>query len=261
MSYNQVHPKSHAVKVIDRSEILRGLNDALEIDFDRTAVVQIDMHVRQIDKEWSSFPQNVADRILPNAAAFLDAGRELGLPIIHVMVYQRPVERGMQPRAKIVQSTGRPSTPYGLPPRPGYHPDAPEGHFEWDVMPILGPKPGDYIINTKRQMTSSFLSTDLEHLIRCLGVDTFFVVGINTNNCVSNFSYDAYNRLWTPIIVTDAVGSTHGKDLHEFALQNYARTIGFAMPSAEAVARLKAAKAAKEAATAASAETPAMADA
>ncbi|WFE21654.1 cysteine hydrolase [Solwaraspora sp. WMMD937] len=243
MTYNQVHPKSHAVEIIDRSATLRKLNDALEIDFAKTAVVQIDMHVRQIDKDWSSFPQNVAERILPNAAAFLDAGRELGLPVIHVMVYQRLVERGMQPRTAIVQSTGRHGTPYGQAPRPGYHPDAPEGYFEWDVMPILGPKPGDYIINTKRQMTSSFLSTDVEHLIRCLGVDTFFVVGINTNNCVSNFSFDAYNRMWMPIVVTDAVGSTHGKDLHEFALQNYPRTIGLAMSSAEAVERLSAAKA------------------
>ncbi|MFV2013194.1 MULTISPECIES: hypothetical protein [unclassified Micromonospora] len=62
--------------------------------------MQIDMHVRQIDKDWSSFPQNVAERILPNAAAFLYAGRELGLPVIHVMIYQRLVERGMQPRAQ-----------------------------------------------------------------------------------------------------------------------------------------------------------------
>lgn len=223
------------VNVIDRSETLARMNQALEIDFARTAVVQIDMHIRQMDPEWSAFPQKVAERILPNAASFLQASRDLGLPVIHVMVYQRLVERGLMPRGSVIDKTGMPSTPYGPPKRLGYHPDAPEGEFEWDVMPILGPEPGDFIINTKRQMTNSFLSTDLEHLIRCLDVDTFFVIGINTNNCVSNFCFDAANRLWTPILVTDAVGSTHGKDLHEFALQNVPRTIGFAMSSAEAL--------------------------
>lgn len=237
---------AHVVEVIDRTDTLTRMNEALEIDFARTAVIQIDMHIRQMDPDWSAFPQKVAQRILPNAAAFLQAGRELGLPIIHVMVYQRLVERGMLPRGQVIASTGMPGTPYGPPKKPGYHPDAAEGEFEWDVMPILGPEPGDYIINTKRQLTNSFLSTDLEHLIRCLDVDTFFVVGINTNNCVSNFSFDAANRMWTPILVTDSVGSTHGRDLHEFALQNVPRTIGFAMSSAEALQVLSAAKAASE---------------
>jgi nicotinamidase-related amidase len=230
------------VTVLDRSQTLERMNDTLDIDFSRTAVVQIDMHVRQMDPDWSAFPQKVADRILPNAAGFLQASRDLGLPVIHVMVYQRPVEHGMMPRAAAVRRTGMPGTPYGPPKKPGYHPDAPEGEFEWDVMPILGPEPGDYIINTKRQLTNSFLSTDIEHLIRCLGVDTFFVVGINTNNCVSNFSFDAANRMWTPILVSDCVGSTHGRDLHEFALQNVARTIGFAMSADEALGRLTAAR-------------------
>jgi len=234
------------VEVIDRTETLTRMNGSIELDFSKTAIVQIDMHVRQMDPDWSAFPQKVADRILPNAAAFLQAGRALGLPIIHIMVYQRPVEAGMMPRPAVIKTTGMPGTPYGPAKKLGYHPDAPEGEFEWDVMPILGPEPGDYIINTKRQMTNSFLSTDVEHLIRCLGVDTFFVVGINTNNCVSNFSFDAANRLWTPILVTDSVGSTHGKDLHEFALQNIPRTIGFAMTSEEALSMLSDAKQASE---------------
>jgi nicotinamidase-related amidase len=238
-----------SVKVLDRTPTLQKMNDALTINFGRTAIVQIDMHIRQMDPDWSAFPQHVADRILPNAAAFLESTRALGLPVIHVMVYQRKVEQaaGLMPRQAAIGRTGLPGTPYGPPNKTGYHPDAAEGEFQWDVMPILGPEPGDYIINTKRQLTNSFLSTDIEHLIRSLGVDTFFVVGINTNNCVSNFSFDAFNRMMTPILVTDCVGSTHGRDLHEFALQNVPRTIGFAMTAEEALAKLESAKTAANA--------------
>jgi nicotinamidase-related amidase len=135
-----------------------------------------------------------------------------------------------------------PGSPYGAPKRSGYHPDAPEGEFEWDLMPILAPAPTDYIVNTKRQATSSFLSTDLESLIRCLDVDTFFVIGINTNNCVLNFACDAANRCWTPILITDCVGSVHGEDLHAFALLNVSRTLGFAMSAADALRKLHAAQ-------------------
>jgi nicotinamidase-related amidase len=227
------------VKIIDRSKMLRRMNEALEVDFSRAAVIQIDMHKFQMDPEYSTFPQDVAGRILPATAEFLDQCRSLGLPMIHVMVYKRDLDKRGNPRTEAVSRTGMPYTPYGFPKKPHYDTGTAEGEFEWDVMPILGPKKGDYVINQKKQETTSLLSTDLEHLIRSLGVDTFFVVGINTNNCVSNFCFDAADRLWTPIVVSDCVGSAHGEDLHEFALQNIPRTLGFAMPSGKAVGKIK----------------------
>jgi nicotinamidase-related amidase len=237
------------VSIIDRTDFFARMNEALTIDFSKTAMIQIDMHKRQIDAEWSGFPQKVADKILPNAGQFLDDCRELGLPVIHVMVYTRPVEKNMFPRGVAVQKTGIFGTAYGPPKKAPYTTGTAEGEFEWDVMPILGPKGDDYVINTKKQLTSSFLSTDLEHLIRSLGVDTFFVVGINTNNCVSNFSFDAANRGWTPILVRECVGSVHGQDLHEFALLNIARTLGFAMMPEEALDKIRVAKGVAEATT------------
>jgi len=225
--------------MLDRFDWLRKMNETVKLDLSRTAAIQIDMHARQIHPEWSGFPQNVAERILPNAANFLKLCRSFGLPVIHVMVYKRDVETLVSPRQEAVKQTGLPGTPYGFPKKSPYVVDAKEGYFRWDVMPILGPEKTDYVINTKRQLTSSFLSTDLENLIRALGVDTFLIVGINTNNCCSNFAFDIHNRGMTPIMISDCVGSVHGKDLHEFALHNIARTLGFVMHSEEAKAKLE----------------------
>ncbi|MBM7573700.1 cysteine hydrolase [Aquibacillus albus] len=236
------------VKMIDRFDVFSQINDELALDFNKTAVIQIDMHKRQIDPEWSAFPQPVGQKKVANAARFLKACRSYGLPIIHVMVYQRPIEqeKAIMPRREVIQKTGMVSTPYGLPKKSPYDPGAKEGYFTWDVMPELGPEEGDYIINTKRQLTSSYYSTDLEYLIKALEVDTFLCIGINTNNCVGTFAMDGFNRGLNPILISDCVGSTHGNDLHQFALQNIARTFGFVLTEQEAYQKIKESKSSKD---------------
>lgn len=229
------------VRMLDRFDMFEEMNEELSLDFSKTAVIQIDMHIRQIDPVWSSFPQHVAVKKLENTSRFLQACRNYGMPVIHVMVYKRPVEEaaGWGPRQAVVKKTGMPGTPYGLPVRSPYDPGAKEGYFTWDVMPILGPGKSDYIINTKRQGTSSYFSTDLEYLIKALDVDTFLCTGINTNNCVGTFALDAANRGLNAIMVSDCVASTHGRDLHEFALQNMARTFGFVLTEQEAYQKIE----------------------
>ncbi|MBM7573698.1 cysteine hydrolase [Aquibacillus albus] len=229
-----------SVKMIDRNTVFNQINDELSLDFAKTAVIQIDMHKRQIDPEWSAFPQPVGQKKVENTARFLKVCRNYGLPIIHVMVYKRPVEEVyIPPKREVVAKTGMVSTPYGLPKKSPYDPGAKEGYFQWDIMPELGPGIDDYIINTKRQGTSSYFSTDLEYLIDSLGVDTFICVGINTNNCVGTFAIQAAERGLNTLMVSDCVGSTHGNDLHQFALQNIARTFGFVLTEQEAYQKIE----------------------
>jgi len=229
------------VKMIDRFEVFDQINKDLSLDMSKTAVIQIDMHVRQIDPEWSAFPQPIGAKKVANTARFLNRCRGYGLPVIHVMVYKRPVEEanGSQPRRETVKKTGMISTPYGAPKKGPYDPGAKEGYFQWDIMPELGPAKSDYIINTKRQGTSSYFSTDLEYLIQALGVDTFLCVGINTNNCVGTFAIQGADRGLNTIMVSDCVASTHGNDLHQFALQNMARTFGFVLTEQEAYQKIE----------------------
>jgi nicotinamidase-related amidase len=93
-------------------------------------------------------------------------------------------------------------------------------------MPELGPEPEDFVIDYKRRM-SSFYGTDLELLLRTLGVETVVITGVNTNTCVQCAAMEAYNRDFQVVVVRECVASMDGEDLHLFALANIGRRLGW----------------------------------
>ena len=58
-----------------------------------------------------------------------------------------------------------------------------------------------------------------------------------------NACFDATNRRYTVSVVSDAVDSMYGRDLHVFGLENIGRTMGWEMDSAEMTAKIEAAAA------------------
>ena len=111
------------------------------------------------------------------------------------------------------------------------------GSIQTQLMPELGPEPGDVVVDTKRRL-SVFRDTDLELVLRAFGTDTVVLVGINTNTCVLCAAFEAFNRDLRVVVVRDAVASMYGDDLHEFGLQNVARCLGWVASSEEVIARL-----------------------
>jgi nicotinamidase-related amidase len=106
-------------------------------------------------------------------------------------------------------------------------------------MPEVAPGPDDYVINNKKTY-SPYLGTDLEHLLRTLGVDTVVIIGINTNIWVLCASFESVNRGFKLIVISDCVASAYGDDLHVFALQNIARCLGWVLTISEFDENLKA---------------------
>ena len=82
--------------------------------------------------------------------------------------------------------------------------------------------------------------TDLEHLLRILGVKTVVLTGINTNTCVLNTAFSALDRDFAVVVISDCVASMYGQDLHVFALQNIARCIGWVLTVDEFEDKLRA---------------------
>jgi nicotinamidase-related amidase len=70
----------------------------------------------------------------------------------------------------------------------------------------LDPRPGDHVITKRRY--SCFIGTDLEILLRGLGVQTIVLAGALTDVCVHYTFADAHQRDLYARVVTDCVGGS-----------------------------------------------------
>ena len=77
----------------------------------------------------------------------------------------------------------------------------------WDVelLDALNPQPTDFIVDKTRY--SAFYNTNLEVILRGLGVDTVIVCGVTTEICVESTVRDAFFRDYRIIVPSDAVAA------------------------------------------------------
>jgi nicotinamidase-related amidase len=96
-----------------------------------------------------------------------------------------------------------------------------EGSAGADIIEGLERLDGDYTVIKRRY--SGFYNTDLEVLLRCLGVDTVILTGIITDGCVLMTAMDAHARDFYLRVVADGCATTDD-EAHRAALRIMART-------------------------------------
>jgi nicotinamidase-related amidase len=220
------------VQIVDRSGMIAKLYDGLVIDPRETAIVTIDMHRGHLDMDVATMPTTPEDakRVIANARQVLDLARRHRIPVIHVILVYRNIpglgSEGMaQPYWRALHdlvtdedrlTPGRRSTcnNHNLEGSPGTE----------IIAELLAP--GDYVIDNKKRL-DCFHGTDLKNLLDVLGVRTVCLMGINTNTCVLNTSFTAFNYNYRVVVLSDCVGSMYGQDLHVLGLENVARCLGW----------------------------------
>ncbi|MCQ2450216.1 MAG: cysteine hydrolase [Clostridia bacterium] len=85
-----------------------------------------------------------------------------------------------------------------------------------EVIPELAVCDKDYIVPKRRY--SGFFHTDLELLLRELGVDTVIMTGLHTHMCVRHTSADAYQSGFDVVVAKDATNSFTKED-YEYGLK------------------------------------------
>lgn len=228
------------MEFIDRSPMTTKLNEYLEVDAGRSALVAVDLLRGHLDADCATLPipADTGERVVRANQRLFALCRGLRLPIIHVTQVQR---RHPTPSADVlsnpfwaaVHSVGESLTP-GMSSALERH--NLEGSPQAEIVAELRPLEGEHIVIKKR--LTGFHATDLELLLRSLGVDTTIITGINTNTCVTGTAFEAMHRDYKVIVVGDCVASGHGEDLHRSALQNIARCIGWVLNTDELAAKL-----------------------
>lgn len=196
------------------------------LDLSTTAVLAIDMHRGHLDPEVATMPvtPELASRVISATEQLFEFARVRSVPIIHTILESRLIpglgrESLINPfrQAMINSHEAQPAHFKGV------REHNISGSVTTEAMPTLQ---ADYEIRTKRRL-GSFYGTDLDVLLRALRTETLLLAGINTNTCVQNAAFEAFNRDFRVVLVEDCVGSMYGDDLHEFALENIRRCLGW----------------------------------
>ncbi|OBI21165.1 cysteine hydrolase [Mycobacterium sp. E2497] len=128
---------------------------------------------------------------LPNIVRLLPAARAAGVRVVHCLVQRRPDGLGSNHNAKIfAMGHGRVDITPGTPGAA--------------VLPELGPEPSDLVLS-RWHGVGPMGGTDLDAILRNLGVSTIVVVGVSLNIAIPNVVMDAVNAAYRVVMPRDAV--------------------------------------------------------
>ena len=100
-----------------------------------------------------------------------------------------------------------------------------KGSWDAKVLDHLAPAADDIVL--PKTSSGVFNSTNIEYLLRNIGIDTLVVTGFLTDQCVDHTLRDAADRGFYPVCVSDGC-ATHSQTRHDTALsafKGYCRTV------------------------------------
>ncbi len=127
-----------------------------------------------------------------NVARLALAARSAGIPVIHCVAERRADGRGANANARIFQYMAR--APVKLLP----------GSEAAAIVPEISVTEDDLVM-ARLHGLSPFQGTELDFVLRNLGVRTIVGVGVSVNVAMQSFAFDAVNASYQVVIPRDAV--------------------------------------------------------
>jgi nicotinamidase-related amidase len=160
----------------------------------RTAVVTSEVQ-NGVVGEPSALPalaEAARAEMLPNLAKLLPVARAAGVQVVHCTAYRRDDGKGANRNARLF--AGVKKSPVALLP----------GTAAVEVLAELGPEPEDLVL-TRTHGLNPMGGTDLDSVLRNLGVTTIVPTGVSVNIAITNLVMDAVNLGYDVVLPRDAV--------------------------------------------------------
>lgn len=170
------------------------LDLAALLDPARTAIVTSEVQ-QGVVGERSALPElrdAARAEAIPNLVRLLPVARAAGVQVVHCTAYRREDGKGANGNARLFAGVRK--SPVGLAP----------GTSAVEVLPELGPEPEDLVL-TRTHGLNPMGGTDLDPVLRNLGVRTIVPTGVSVNIAVTNLVMDAVNAGYDVVLPRDAV--------------------------------------------------------
>lgn len=211
--------------------------ETLEVAFERTAIVVVDMQNAFASKggmlDIAGVDLSDAGRIVGVIRSVLDAARSREVSVVYLRMAYKPD----------LSDSGGPNSPNWhkelalclMGSRPGLKGKIlTEGTWDAEIVPELAPAPSDLVITKTRY--SGFAGTTLDSQLRMRGIQYLFFTGIATNVCVESTLRDAYFHDYWPILVADATMPAGDHSLYKATLYNVESFFGWSITSENLIA-------------------------
>ncbi len=196
----------------------------MAFDLNKTALLVVDLQNDNLVKggkfEASGAVEHAEKQnVIENINAISDKAREAGIPVFHNLFVVEKGAKGIGDRAPIFRAIAESESIV---------------RGTWGAAPVDGmePKDGDFVIEKSRM--SAFNGTQLDTLLRGLGIETIIVTGVWTNMAVEHTCRDGADNGYNVIIATDGT-STISEEWQEAALNYAMNNIATKMTSKEII--------------------------
>jgi len=136
-----------------------------------------------------------AEKVIPNIARLVEAAHTVNVPVIHCTAVRREDGRGANSNARIFKYMAR--APLQLIP----------GSAAAEIVPEIAVKDAD-IVMERIHGVSPFQGTELDFILRNMGVTTIVGVGVSVNVAMQNLAFDGVNSSYQVVIPRDGVAGT-----------------------------------------------------
>jgi ureidoacrylate peracid hydrolase len=211
-----------------KSQVVRidAKPEPIAIDTARTAVIVVDMQ-HDFGAKGGMFDRagidlSMIQRAIVPTASVLAAARKTGVPIVYLKM-------GFRPDLSDLGPADAPNRMRHLRFGVGETMRAPDGTdsrilirdtWNTDIVPELAPEANDVVIYKHR--FSGFYQTDLDRILKELGVTYLIITGCTTSVCVESTVRDAMFRDYACVVLADCTGEPIGHGLprsnHEASL-------------------------------------------
>ncbi|HVV77193.1 MAG TPA: isochorismatase family protein [Mycobacteriales bacterium] len=133
-----------------------------------------------------------AATVIPNGSRICAAAREADVSVVHCVAGRRPDDRGSNTNARLFAALLKSPVANLL------------GTPATEVIDEFGVVDSDLVLSRVHGL-NPMAGTDLDPVLRNLGISTIVVVGVSVNVAITNLVMDAVNLGYQVVVVRDAV--------------------------------------------------------